>query len=429
MTPDFHDRTASRRRVLRASGATLVTGITALGAGCNGLPPLGTQIKYGSVDVPQADPPSYREWFPAPSALPKASGASDGYSAVVHAPPPEDAPAWAGTSYARRVVVSATDYVGVDVDDADVAVSFEHGDEAVTALVGDVDPAAVEETVPNTAYERLGAHAGYDLYRRTDRSRVVAAGPDGVVVGNGPHARALVTATVDAGRGEIPRYHEREANVAALTANAGRRRWGTFWLRGIRSITGGGMLEDTVSWAGCLDHEGEDVYTVETWLFPEGYDVSEPKVKKALKGGYPTLGLPDRRNASAVDVAVDGRVATIEMAIERAYVDEELSRETYQFPQVAWRVTEDPDAEQVTVHHDAGDPVPADALRVRGDDLDVSAAEAGDFGDQMEPEASFTVPTPERPTETGKAADVTVRLEVESPNGNVTTTVYEHDLA
>jgi len=419
MTPDCNERTTPRRQVLRAGSATLAS----IFAGCNGTPPLGTQFKYGSIDVPQAGPPSYRAWFPAPSALPDASDASDGYSAIVHVPPPTNAPAWARSSAARRAVVSNMDYVGVDVDDMDITFSLVHGKEMTVALVGDIEPAAVRDTVPDTAYERVDTHAGYDLYERPDRPRTVAVGTEAVVFGNGPHARAVATATVDAGRGDVPRYHERDENVAALTESAGLRRWGRFWLRGIQSITGGGILEDTVGWAGCLEQDGEDVYTVETWLFPEGHDVSEPAVKEALKSDYPTLSLPSRRHASAVDITVEGRVATIALAIKRSYVHEALSQDTGQLPAVAWRATHDPDAEQVTIHHDAGEPVPTDALRVSGD-LDPSTIDIGHLGSRMEPGESFTVST--APPETDDEAGIGVRITIHSDSG-WSASVYEHE--
>ncbi|WP_058993205.1 hypothetical protein [Haloarcula sp. CBA1127] len=419
MTPDCNDRTIPRRQVLRAGGATLASIL----AGCNGLPPLGTQFKYGSIDVPQAEPPSYREWFPAPSALPDASDASDGYSAIVHVPPPTNAPTWARSSAARRAVVSNMDYVGVDVDDMDITFLQLYGTGMTATLVGDIDPAAVRDTVRETAYERVDTHAGYDLYERGDCPWTVAVGPEAVVFGNGPHARAVVTATVDAGRGDVTRYHERDANVAALTESAGQRRWGRLWLRGIQSITGGGMLEDTVGWAGWLEHDGKDVYTVETWLFPEEYDVSEQAVKEALKNDYPTMSLPSRRHASAVDVTVEGRVATITLAIKRSYVNETLAQKTSQLPAVAWRATHDPDAEQVTIHHDAGDSVPTDALRVTGD-LDPSTIDIGHLGGQMEPGESFTVST--AAPETDDDAGIEVRITIHSDSG-WSTTVYKHE--
>lgn len=422
MAPAFDDRSLSRRSLLRASGATLATGLSSLGSGCTGLPPLGTQVRYGSVDVPEPGPPRYRNWLPEPSAF--SGDVGDGYTLMTYAPPPSDAPAWARGGIARNLVAAWSDYVGVHVDDVDVAFATDaaSGGDGAAVLLGDVDRPVVRQTIPDTPYEPVGSYAGYDVYERPDRDRAVAVGSEAVVFGNGQAPREALRATVDAGRGEATRYHEREENVAALTANVGTRRWGWLWPGGISSDSITSDLQtDTVGWATAFDHDDAGAYVVQTWVFPEGYDVTEGKVKGDLKGSG-AGGLPSATEVTAVDVTVDGRVATVAMFMGPDVIREEYGGGAFVVPYVTWETDYDRDAERLTVRHTAGDPVRTDWLTVAAGDRSVPAAESGAVGARLEPGEALSVST--AALESG--ADV--RFVYREPNGDRSAAVYTYEL-
>lgn len=393
----FTDTTLSRRAVLRAGGTALAAGVAA-SAGCSGLPPLGTAVKYGAVAVPETRPPAYRQWLPEPSAYPEGSDASDGYSVWVYAPPPADAPGWARGSVARTFIGFRTDYVGVHIDDASVALS----NGTAAALLGDYDRDAVVETLAQTAYEADGTLDGDEVYVRADTGRTLAVCQDGLVFADGPDARAKLAATVAAGRGDAARLHEHDEDVAALTDRAGTRRWLWLWPDGVgRMDAADDLRADTVGWAGGFDHDADGAYYVETWLFPPGYDITEGRVKAALdRNGR-------ARDAEAVAVTVEGRGATVAMRVD---VDDEYYRRA-PGPYVTWRVVYDDAADRLTFQHDAGDPVATDQLVVAAMGMDDVSSFDG-VGDTVESGERLSVST------AGLDPGTTVRLVYESPEDN-----------
>lgn len=422
----------SRRRLLRAGGVALAAGISSLGAGCTALPPLGREVRYGSVDIPDPAAPAYRDWLPAPSAFPDGTSESDGYNAFVHAPPPADAPAWAQASVSRALLVAGTDYVGFHVDDADVAVTSD----SWAALVGDVDPAAVRDTLARTPYEPAGTYAGADVYVRSDRDRVVGVGTEAVVFGIAEaeteaeteneadvetNSRRAMQTILDAGRGSVPRYHEADDDVAALTDSAGTRRWAWLWPRAVNQSTPETIRNDTVGWATAFDHRGGSAYFVETWVFPVGYDPTAGAVRRALK----STSLASRPNATkdgVVDVTVEGRVATVAIYLAPDVARAELADGKRPVPYVTWDSTVDPAADRLTVHHSAGDPVRTDWLTFDGPELTIPAAAAGDVGDRVEPGDSLSVSTAD--LESGE----TLRLVFSNPDGPGSTVLFSHDV-
>lgn len=413
MSPTPENR-LSRRTALRAGATALTAGVAAL-TGCSGLPPLGSRVRYGTVSVPDAQPPTYREWLPAPDAF---AADADDYNVLAYEPPPDDAPAWTRGSVARTLVVANTDYVGVHVDDVDVAIGisslFESGSAAV--LAGDIDPAAVTQTISATSYESDGAAGDYDLYTRPDIDRVLGVSTDGLVFGNDTNAREIVTSIADARRSESQRYHDASADFADLSAGAGSRRW--TWLMPGTVRTGGQqstdtVFRDTVGRAFAFAHDDDGVYHVQTWLFPEGYEPTEGGVKAAL----------ERRSrppeADAVEVSIDGRTATIEMARSLDEYRTESSN-TLVAPHVSWRVTHDAAAETVTFEHEAGDTVETDYLTASiGESNPITDF---DVGDTVDPGEALTISTAD--TESG----TTVRLVYEASDGNATATLAHYEL-
>ncbi|MDS0259986.1 hypothetical protein NDI56_11335 [Haloarcula sp. S1CR25-12] len=414
------DTRLSRRAALRAGAASLTAGVTAL-TGCSGLPPLGSKVKYGTVQAPDAGAPKYREWLPAPDAFPDTADADGGYDVHAYEPPPEDAPAWTRGSVARTLVATQSDYVGVHVDDVDTAVGISSLLESSSAVVlaGDIDRGAVTETIPETSYEPAGTENGYEIYVRPDDDRVMGVSADGLVFGSGPGARDIVATIAAARRGDGERYHEVAADFEALSAGAGSRRW--TWLLPGTVRSGDQQATDTVFWdivgrAYAFSHDDDAVYSVRTWLFPEGDEPTVGEVKTALERRARL------RDADAVEVTVEGRVATMELAepVEQFRGD----TRTLVVPHVSWRVTDDAAAETVEFRHEAGDTVETERLVVKATNSDEVTDfsvddDATDFdvGDTVEPGEVLTVSTAD--IESG----ATVRLVYRSADRNATATL------
>ncbi|MBX0303841.1 hypothetical protein [Haloarcula salinisoli] len=403
------DTRLSRRAALRA-GAAAVTA-TAL-TGCSGLPPLGSKVRYGTVPAPDARAPTYREWLPAADAFPDSADADGAYNVHAYEPPPADAPAWTRGSVARTRVATQSDYVGLHVDDVDVAVGISNllAESIALVLAGDVDRGAVRETVAETSYEAGDTENGYSVYTRPDADRVLGVSADGLVFASGPSAREIMTTVADARRREVKRYHEVSADFAELSAGAGSRRW--TWLMPGTIRSGDQQSTDTVFWdtvgrAYAFSHDDDTAYSVRTWLFPDGYDVTVGEVKTALERRA-------RANeADAVEVSVDGRVATMELSRPLEEYREDTT--TLVVPHVAWRTEYDVAAERLSFHHEAGDTIETDRLVVRAPGIDDRAD--FDVGDTLEPGEALTVST------AGVDSGETVQLVYESPDGDATATL------
>jgi hypothetical protein len=412
MSPPTDER-LSRRAALRAGATALTAGVAAL-TGCSGLPPLGSRVRYGTVSVPDARAPTYRDWLPAPEAAPTDADRDD-YNVLAYDPPPDDAPAWTRGSIARNLVVASSDYVGVHIDDVDIAVGissiFETGNAAV--LAGDIDPATVDEGIAATSYEADGADGEYDLYTRPDIDRVLGVSTDGLVFGNGANAHDIVTSIADARRGDSQRYHDISTDFADLSAGAGSRRWTWLMPGSIFGSSDDTVWVDTVGRAFAFSHDDDGVYYVQTWLFPEGYGPTEGGIKAAL----------ERRSrppeADAVEVTIDGRAATIEMARSLEAYREESSN-TLVAPHVAWHPVHDADADTLRFEHEAGDTVETDYLTVAVGERDPITD--FDVGDTIGPGEALTVSTADAESGT------TVRLVYEAPDGNATATLAHREL-
>lgn len=408
----FTDDRHSRRALLRAGTAAVAGGVAAL-SGCSGLPPLGPKVRYGTVSVPDARPPTYRKWLPAPDALPKSADAEE-YHVLAYEPPPDDAPAWTRASTSRTLVATQTDYVGVHIDDVDLALGVRSVSEAGSAavLAGDIDTAAVEATIGATSYDADGTTNGYDVYSRPDTDRVLGVASDGLVFGTGESARDIVTAVTAAQGGDGERYHNASVDFEALSAGAGRRRWTWLMPGSITSPSNDTVLVDTVGRAFAFSHDGDTVYSVRTWLFPDGYGPTAGQVKTALEQQ------PRAREADAVEVTIEGRTATIEMAqpLEQYRADSS----TLVTPHVSWRVTYDADAETVRFEHEAGDAVETAQLEVHPGDGD--AITSFGVGETLDLGEAVTVPT------TGVESGSAVRLVYRTPDGNATATLAYQEL-
>ncbi|SFS12213.1 hypothetical protein SAMN05216559_4041 [Halomicrobium zhouii] len=410
---------ASRRRFLRRSGAALATGLTALGAGCSGLPPLGTRVRYGSVDAPAAADPAYREWLPAPSALPDLGyGRPENYHVGVYAPEAASG-APEHTSIARGLITHSVAYAGLHLDDADLAFAGR----SVGVLLGDVDPATVREVLADTGYEPDGTYADYELFARADVPRVLGVRDGAVVCAGGDRAHAEFRAFADARAGDGPRYVDRDADFDALSESGGLRQWGLLhpgsdgaW-SGHSSVSENDATadEDPVGWGIAFDADDSGVYHVETFVFSAGADVTEARMKRRLDEQGRVA------DSSTVDVEIDGRVATVEMYFTHEQYRMAVSNDPLVTPHVTWGVTYDADAERLTFHHEAGDPVRTGWLTAYRTGREPATSFDG-VGDAVRPGDEVTVST------TDVRADASVRLAYEAPDRSASTTLIAYQL-
>jgi hypothetical protein len=394
---------------LRHAGASLGVGLVGNLAGCTGLPPLGSAVRYGAVDVPPTTTGEFPEWLAAPAALPDTDGP---YDVMVHTPPGPDAPAWARSSIPRSVMVSASDYVGVHIDDVAYAVSGED----VMTLVGDVDLNAVSETVGRTSYDPAGTVEGYDLFRRPDEETVVAAGPEAVVFGLGDQASERVATTIGVHDGDVDSYHTRNRNMKRLSEAVGSRRWA--WV--MPGATHGppdksaGVRSEMVGAAFAFDHDADSIYFIENWLFPPGFDLTVGAVKESLKRR-------DRaRDANAVDIAVDGRLATITMHLTRTRYEAEYATSPLVVPYATWRGHHDAATQQLRITHEAGDSVARDQLEIDPEGHDPRSIEP--TGGHVRPGDTIRLATDAFDPGTD------VRLVYHSPDGDRSATLFTHEL-
>lgn len=165
------DRT--RREVLRSGTGLLAAGIATLSAGCTGaLPPLGSRQQFGRVDVPAADPPAYRRWLPAPSAV--GAGERPQYPFLFRRPGALDYPAPVRFTTPRKRFLAELDHFGVGYANYDRLLRTEFG----TVLVGGFEPAIVVDTLTSSGYTPDGTYKGHDRFVRSDvRRRSRRGGP------------------------------------------------------------------------------------------------------------------------------------------------------------------------------------------------------------------------------------------------------------
>lgn len=437
MTP--RDFPTTRRRLLKRAGA----GLAAAGAaGCvETLPPLGQRVRYGRVDLPErsGEPgdPVYRRWLPAASALPDDFDADSGEEAldpgwVNHVEPGALDRDFDGDGRANRLAhtfqVPHLDYFGVGYADFDRVANL-HGFGTTFVLEGDFDPVTVGTTLADSGYAAAGSYGGYDVFDR-DGGRRTAAVRDGAVVwANHGRSRAIVEAVVDAGRGAVPRHHEASESFAVATDRVGARAW--TWVDGLGMRFGG-----EAHYAMSTTMDDEAVYTVFHQFYPPGEVVSERTVRDVLAGETRAL------EAGAVDVRIDGRVATVELRRPHAAVDDPY--EGVDVPQVTWGASGPGDGEaggeggtgdgegatgtgeRVTIRHEAGDAVPAGTLAFFFEDSAVedpherrspTDRQFADVTDTVRPGDAIAVPAPDEPSGTRLVGEF-------SPPGESATSVF-----
>ena len=349
----------SRRTFLASLGAGVAL------AGCTEtLPPLGQRVRIGRIDFPypDPDPPEYRSWIPAASALP------DEYeNSPVHAAQPANVPP-SGIGEGWFVLIS--DWLGTPFEEYDRAVQLMGGRQTVHAFEGNTDPEVVADAVADTGFEPAGSYEGYELYERDDVPRMVASTDGAVLWARGEEKRAATEAVIDAHDGRVNRRHEVDEQFETMTDAVGLNEF---------DVVGGlhhqmDATEDAAISGMSFAHRDDAMYTRSQALFEDENEVPERRIERELRA---TERLAD---ADGVDVRTEGRRSIVEARFGGVPSDADR-----RLPQTTWGVSYDPDADAATIRHEAGDPVEADALRVHASSGTHSHTDADvQFADEYE---------------------------------------------
>ena len=385
------DATPTRRAFLRRGAGAVAAGFAAATAGCtSALPPLGSAQRFGRIDVPDPDPPRYRRWLPAPSAVDGVD--AERYAYLFRRPDALDYPAPVRYTTPRKRLLSHLDHVGVGYANYDRLLDTPFG----TVLAGDFDAAAVSETLTASGYVAAGTEGDYDRFTRDDVPRRVAV-RDGIVVWSSArvHDHPRIEALIDARAGRRTRYHDAAAGVERLTDAVGESRM-------VEYIPPTGTPPEGRYWEKCegFRFDGDTAYHVMTFLYPEGHTPPEADLRdRALDGTVLT------REVVHSDFRIDGRLVTVEGRIPPGEGIDPADIDPPYPPQVTWGYAVDADASAVTVRHEAGDSIPTSALGYAfgadvPDDWLVLAEERPlptDAG-TLAPGDAVTLPLPETPT-------------------------------
>lgn len=338
------DRT--RRRVLTQSGAALATLLSSTTAGClSSLPPLGDEQRYGRVSVPAAGDPTYRKWFPAPSAVDQRI-ANYHFTTLDSPSPRPEAPEKfiAGQAYAK----ASTDYFGIGFQNYDRFISCNFG----TVITATFDRDSVVQTITDSGYEQTTEYSGYTVCARSDIPRRVAVGNDVIVwTSSYHHESPNLRALIDAGAGDRPRYHEANPGFNALTTAAGANPYLAV------NTAVHDPTDRPVMLADALRFDDDTAYQVVQYYYRQPDRVP---TKQVLTQALQTDEYRFLDGAETFDVELADRLATVETRAPLTSA-RDIPPE-YNLPQVTWGVTYDTDVERVTFRHEAGDSVPGDRL-------------------------------------------------------------------
>ncbi|MFB6184786.1 MAG: hypothetical protein ABEI96_09555 [Haloarculaceae archaeon] len=345
MCPRKRSSTDHTRRTLLRLGAGAVATSLAAASGCvSSLPPVGLPQHFGRIDVPPADPPRYRRWLPAPSALDGLDG--DHYRFLYRQPSRLDYPAPIRFVVPRKRLLSELDYFGVGYAAYDELLHTDAG----TVVLAPFDRDTVARTLTESGYETAESYHDYDLFARQDVHRRAAVG-DGVVVWTSErvHDAPDVEALVDARAGRVDRYHEENDGFARLSESIGESRMVELVppKAGVRY------------WTSCEGFRFDDgtAYHVRSFRYPEGTEFPKRELKRRSVAGTILT-----REVEHADIRIEGRTATFEGEIPPGEGVHPGNVTPPYPPQITWGVTRDADAGTVTVRHEAGDSVAADAL-------------------------------------------------------------------
>jgi hypothetical protein len=343
----------SRRRFLAGAGAA---GLLA-GPGCL----RRLQAAATTVDYPATPAPDYRRWLPAPGTLPDGETYDAMHLRLADLVGNDDVP---GQAAGLRNLFARTGRAPLGVDPGRIRAVVKVALVEATTLLGSFDPGSVGAAARKAGYERTGTHRGFELYERADEPHALAASGTAIVQARHDEAATVARRVVDAGRGEVDRYHEVDDGFERLSDAVG----GTLsWVHGgegfdppagvVRSATGQALVDGRVFFALVYRFESAEAATA-----------AAIREAAAGNGRLPRM--------APLDVTVDGRLGRAEFARDAASVLEERPLQ----PIVAWAFDREATAGRVTVTHRAGDPVRADRLSLRTDDGPTGRQFADDHG-------------------------------------------------
>jgi hypothetical protein len=356
----------SRRGLLGAAGGALLAS-----GGCL------RRLQDGatSVEHPPAGPTDYREWLPAPAAIPRGENYHATHIRVADLL--GDGPvARAGTDLRNLFARVGRDPLDIPPQDVDVVVNADLT--KATTLLGTFDPMAVHRAAERAGYDRTGEYRGFTTYERRDRSYAIAVSSEAVVhswVPDGAHR--VVERVVDAGRGTGDRYHGTHDRYRRLHRAVGGGT--TSW---IQPETQGRSPDGVVGSASATTFADGNAYFARAHLFEDAAAASADAMRDALisNEAYP--------RSAPLDVTVDGRIGRAEF--QRDPVDL-FDSPAVLMPLVTWGFAEDGDAGEVVVTHRAGDPVTATRLELKTN-YNSAATQFTDRYDTVEPGDSVVVP-------------------------------------
>jgi hypothetical protein len=358
----------TRRRLLGGLAAGAFVGT----AGCL----RETQERLTSVDAPDAGPPTYRRWLPAPAALPSEEGGYGVHYLRMADVLGDETTVQAGVSLRNLHARTGRDPLGID--EAAIEEVVKVGLVQATVLVGAFDTESVADGAVEAGYEPTATDGEYTIYERSNPDRAIAVREDAVVHSHDREdPRAVLGAVLDARRGEADRYHEVDSTFEDLTAVAGAP---TFvWLL---SGTGPDPIDGVTDTVSTIQFDGDRAVYAIHYLFESADAASPDAVREQVTRG----SLP---RTAPLDIEADGRTVTAEYV--RSLAD--IAEEDYELrPLIVWGFSYDDEAESLTITHRAGDEADAEALTVEagspGESLDGQFA---DEHDAVETDDSITV--------------------------------------
>lgn len=386
----------SRRALLRRSGsASLALGTAAVSGCVERLSALGLDGPE-ELDVPPAESPRYGAWIPAPSAL--ADDLDLDPNHLMHATPGEAHQLGGLFTFPHRLLPSMLDWFGRGYAHYDRALMV---DEAIV-LEGTIDRSVVEDAFADTAYETAGIYEGYDLYGRSDVRRTVAIGADAIVFSKDEHSERNVKAVIDAADGRIDRYQESDEGFGRLLESSGSRP--TNWF-----TPGDGDFVQAIS----ATYDADYVYHVYHRLYSDPSSIAEADLEAEFRRNG------NRLNRRATTVDTDGRLATVVQQYDRGtYPDASTD---YEWPQITWGIDHHEDAEEVTIHHEAGESVDAELLAVEYGPDEPADAQFADEYDTVEPGDDLVLDLSTR-------RDVSQVLVVYSPGEHASALLFDYRL-
>lgn len=326
----------TRRKFLQTGALVLLTAST---AGClSSLPPLGPRQAYGRIDVPPADGPAYRRWLPAPST-------ADSHYVVYGEPAPiaGDEPE---EFIARRAFAKTEiDYFGIGFEEYDSFLKTEFG----TVIEAEFDTFAIAENLIQSGYEPAGSHRDYAVFSRADVPRRAAI-REGTIVWSSAlvHDQPDIEALIDTEAGHRRRYHEASPSFERLSDAIGAS----------RLVIIGPEFDptDTVELAAdAFRFADSTVYQVIKLLFPAEHIPTVSQLEAAYRNEYHWTD-----EADEFDIQLDGNLASLEARVPQERPTDLSPR--IDPPHVTWGGSHDPDAETLTLRHEAGAAIDSDLL-------------------------------------------------------------------